>query len=328
MSRLPVIAAMPDNSGSRSDRSSLLFQEFRVTSRLCRQFSAIALSLAMFHVVDAVAATPAPSDPPFQIENSYVHALVDPVSKRTYDLYIKLPPGYNLPANANKRYPVVYLNDGPYTFQVASGVTRVPFSHAFFKEFILVGIGYAHDEDPMVSRRRDMTPTVDASKESVTGGARAYLDFIKQQAIPYVDRTWRTDPTERTLSGQSYGALFGLWVALTEPDAFRHYILSSTSIWYDKHVLYRTEAAYASSHHDLKADLYFAVGGMERPGICSDEPPCEDMVGDQLQMVKLLQAHHYPNLRIKARVVEGAYHYTAYPVALTWALQDLFQARR
>jgi hypothetical protein len=52
------------------------------------------------------------------------------------------------------------------------------------------------------------------------------------------------------------------------------------------------------------------------------------MVGDQLQMVKLLQAHHYPNLRIKARVVEGAYHYTAYPVALTWALQDLFQARR
>ncbi len=276
----------------------------------------------------ASAPTPPPADLPFQVEDSHVHALVDPVSKRIYDLYIKLPPGYDLPANATRRYPVVYLNDGPYTFQVASGVTRVPFRHTFFREFILVGIGYAHGEDAMVSRRRDMTPSTVATMDSATGGAQAYFNFIKQQVIPYVDRTWRTDPAERTLTGQSYGALFGLWVALTEPDVFRHYILGSTSIWYDKHMLYRTEAAYATTHRDLRADLYFAVGGMERPGICADEPPCEDMVGDQAEMVRRLKARHYPGLKLLAREVPGAYHYTAYPVALTWALQDLFQSRR
>jgi predicted alpha/beta superfamily hydrolase len=273
------------------------------------------------------AATAQSADPPFQVENSIVHALVDPVSKRTYDLYVKLPPGYGLPENAGKRYPVVYLNDGPYTFQVASGVTRVPFSHTFFREFILVGIGYAHGEDPMASRRRDMTPTVDAHMDSATGGAAAYLAFIKSEAIPYVDRTWRTDPTDRTLAGQSYGALFGLWVAFNEPEVFRHYILSSTSIWYGKHALYDSESSYATAHHDLKAELYFAVGAMERPGTCSDEP-CDDMVGDQAEMVRRLKARRYPSLTVQASVVPGAYHYTTFPMALTWALQGEFQARK
>lgn len=295
--------------------------------RLRMLASLFAFVIALVPAAHAAATVP-PTDPPFQIENSYVHALVDPVSKRTYDLYVKLPPGYGLPENVNKRYPVVYLNDGPYTFQVASGVTRVPFGHTFFHEFILVGIGYAHGEDPMVSRRRDMTPTIDTHMDSATGGAAAYFDFIKREVIPYVDHTWRTDPAERTLSGQSYGALFGLWVAFSEPGVFHHYILSSTSIWYGKHALYHFESGYAASHHDLKADLYFAVGAMERPGLCADEPPCEDMVGDQLEMVRRLKAHHYPSLNVQTRVVPGAYHYTAFPVALTWALQDLFQARR
>ena len=288
--------------------------------------SVLAVFVALVPVAHAAATAP-PTDPPFQIENSYVHALADPVSRRTYDVYIKLPPGYGLPENVNKRYPVVYLNDGPYTFQVASGVTRVPFGHTFFHEFIVVGIGYAHGQDPMVSRRRDMTPTVDAHKESATGGAAAYLAFIKGEVIPYVDRTWRTDPAERTLAGQSYGALFGLWVAFNDPDLFRHYILSSTSIWFGKHALYDFESSYAAAHHDLKADLYFAVGDMERPGLCSDEP-CDDMVGDQAEMVRRLKARHYPSLNVQARVVPGAYHYTTFPVALTWALQGMFQARK
>lgn len=289
--------------------------------------SVIAIALAA--PIAAIAAPPTPpADPSYPIDNSFVHALADPATKRTYDLYIKLPPGYDLPANAAKRYPVVYLNDGNYTFQLAAGISGMPMRHAFFREFILVGLGYAHGDDPMVSRRRDMTPTVDPGKESATGGAAAYLGFIRNQAIPYVERTYRADPGERTLAGQSYGALFGLWTALTQPDLFRHYILGSTSIWYDHHVLFRTEAAYAAAHKDLKADLFFAVGSMEHPDVCGDPPPCEDMVGDQAQMVRRLQGRHYPNLRIHASVVPGAYHYTAFPVGLTWALQAMFQARK
>lgn len=289
-------------------------------------------ALALLFPLPLLAAAPVPAslpaDAPYAIENSAVHALTDPATKRTYDLYVKLPPGYDLPTNAARRYPVVYLNDGQYAFQLASAVAGMPMRHAFFREFILVGFGYAHGDDPMVSRRRDMTPTVDSSKESATGGASAYLGFIRNQAIPYVDRTWRTDPGERTLAGQSYGALFGLWVALTEPALFRHYILGSTSIWYGRHELYRTDAAYAAAHKDLKADLFFAVGGMEHPDVCGDPPPCEDMVGDQAEMVRRLQSHHYPNLRIEARVIPGAYHYTTFPAALAWALQAMYQARK
>lgn len=88
---------------------------------------------------------------------------------------------------------MMYLNDGPYTFQVASCVTRVPFKHELFEEFVLIGIAYAADEDPADSRARGLTPTADVRRRG-SGGARAYLDFLKREVIPFVEKNWRVDP--------------------------------------------------------------------------------------------------------------------------------------
>ena len=142
-----------------------------------------------------------------EIENSAVHRIASAVLGRSYEVYVKLPPGYDKPENAQRRYPVVYLNDGPYAFQAASGVTRVTFSQHRFEEFVIVGIGYAVGEVPMDSRRRDYTPVVDPSKPGATGGAAAYLGFLKGEVLPFVERTYRIDPARRTLAGQSYGGL-------------------------------------------------------------------------------------------------------------------------
>ncbi len=169
----------------------------------------------------------------FEIERSRVYTFAS--AQHSYDVFVRLPQGYDKPENAQRKYPVVYLTDGPYTFEVAAGVTRVPIGHDTFEPIILVGLGYAQGEDPAVSRERDLTPYVDArNKPYPTGGARAYLDFLKTQVLPVIEKTYRIDANRRTLAGQSYGGLFGGWVLLTEPALFRNYILTSPSLWYNQ----------------------------------------------------------------------------------------------
>ncbi len=278
---------------------------------------------------DAASSTarPLPADsatgaPAFQIERSAVLSLRSARLGRTYEVYVKTPPGYDKPENAGRRYPVIYLTDGPYTFQVASGMTRMPFNQGKLGEFILVGLAYAQGEDAMVSRRRDYTPYTNAAYSEPTGGAAAYLGHLETEVMPLVEGRYRIDSGRRILSGQSFGGLFGLWVALTRPELFSSYVLTSPSIWWADHALLKTEAGYAAAHKDLPATIYLATGSLERPGGCAG---CKnDMVGDQAELVRRLQARNYPGLRIRNDVVPGTIHEMTYPVGLAHALQWLF----
>jgi predicted alpha/beta superfamily hydrolase len=286
------------------------------------------LPIAFSSAVATETSTTIDTAPPFQIELSHVHTLAARALGRTYELYVKLPPGYDLPENAQRKYPAVYLTDGPYTFQVASGISRVPFNHGTFAEFILVGMSYAQGEDPVQSRERELTPLADIrNKPYPTGGAAAYLDFLKNEAMPFIEATYRVDPAQRTLVGQSYGGLFGLWVLFTEPRLFRNYVLTSVSLWYNHRALFPLEARFAEQHQDLSANVYFAIGANEHPAPCGRTPSeCadDDMVADQAAMAKALRSRRYRNLKVHTKIVEGAYHTTTFPVGLLWAMQDLF----
>jgi len=282
-------------------------------------------------LVIALGATTAHAEalPAFEVERSAVLTVDSPTLQRSYELYVKLPPGYDKPENAQRKYPVIYLNDGPYTFQVASGITRVPFNQGTFEEFILVGLSYAKGEDAVASRERDLTPLVDLrNKPHATGGARAYLDFLKNEAMPLVEKRYRIDPAQRTLAGQSFGGLFGIWVLFNEPALFRNYVLTSASLWYNRRAMFDAETAYAKTHKDLAANLYMAIGSTEHPGGCgkavSQCPDTSDMVAQQRAMLKRLAARKYPSLKLHGKVVDGTFHTTTFPIGLIWALQDLY----
>ncbi|HYC05705.1 MAG TPA: alpha/beta hydrolase-fold protein [Azospirillaceae bacterium] len=275
-----------------------------------------AMLMAVFLAAGPAAAQ---EPPPYQIERSAVLGLDSALLKRRYEVYVKLPPGYDLPENAGRRYPVLYLTDGPYTFQVASGVSRLTHSQKSLEEFILVGLSRAVGGDEQASRRRDYTPWRNPAIEGETGGALAYLQHLKAEVLPLVEQRYRIDPKRRTLVGQSYGALFGMWVALTEPELFRGYILTSTSIWFADKALLKLEAEQASRRKDLKADIYLAVGGLERGRV--------DMVADQAELAKRLKSRKYPGLRLRADTIEGTVHETTFPVGLVHALMWLFPPR-
>ena len=260
----------------------------------------------------------------FVIENSAVVPIHSKAVGRDYEIYVKTPPGYDKPENASRRYPVLYLTDGPYTFQVASGLSRVPFSQERFHEFIIVGFSWAGGEAPANSRRRDLTPWRDPEVNGVTGGGEAYFTFLKQEAMPLVEARYRIDRANRTLAGQSYGGLFGLWVAFHEPQLFANYILTSPSIWFDERQILKAEAAYAANHKDLPAKIYLATGSREHPGPGGCAGCDNDMVADQARLTAILKGRDYPGLRIKTTIVADGFHETTFPIGLMQGMQWLY----
>jgi predicted alpha/beta superfamily hydrolase len=98
-------------------------------------------------------------------------------------------------------------------------------------------------------RTRDLTPTEsiinyfgqpDTAKVSwmkPSGGNERFLQFIREELMPYVTRNYKTQPYN-ILAGHSFGGLASVYCLLTHPDMFQAYVSVSPSFWWDReHVL-------------------------------------------------------------------------------------------
>ncbi len=253
----------------------------------------------------------------FEIPRSISHSVRDHVSGRNYQLYVQTPRGYNRDHNHTKEYPVVYLNDGPYAFQVASGVMHIP---NFYEGVILVGISYAAGEKPRASRTRDLTPSFDfrwkfySSHDS--GGALQYLNFLERQLMPFVEKEYRINVSRRSLGGHSFGGLFAAWVMLTKPNLYKNYIISSPSLWFDNKMMFELEKTYATENDDLIATVYIGTGELEQM--------YDDLTADHITFVKQLKSRSYPGLTLQSRILEDIDHTTAFPINFTRASRWIF----
>lgn len=262
---------------------------------------------------------------PYELTGTQVWTVPDPVSGRSYEVFLSLPASYD--KDSARRYPVLYVTDADYAFPVVRSISRrVGDGGAGLEDFILVGLSYAKGDTPTVSRRRDYTLTPNPPKktppEQAHGGGPAYADYVRNKVLPFVDGKFRTDPKRRIYMGHSYGALLGAHVLFSEPTTFSHYILGSPSIWYNKKHLLGVEARYAETHRDLPADVFLYIGGFEtpRPGDARYSSEA-DMVGDNRLFEQRLRARNYPGLTLASEVVEGEDHLTVFPSGFTRGLK-------
>ena len=254
----------------------------------------------------------------FEISNSKIVTIESKILKRQYDLYIKVPQSYFEEKNKSKKYPVLYLNDGPYTFKVAAGVTHF----SSMDRSIVVGISFAHGENGQFSRVRDLTPVVDNSwKKYTTGGATEYLEFIEKEIFPFIEDNYRIDISHRILAGQSLGGSFGAWVLLTKPSLFSGYILTSPSLWFNNDYIFDLESEYFKNNKSLDAKVFIATGSLE----VLENGMQNDMVDGHLRFVKRLRSRNYKGIYISDEIVEGTDHYSTFPVGLAKGLRMLYQ---
>ncbi|WP_183002793.1 alpha/beta hydrolase [Achromobacter sp. UMC71] len=292
-----------------------------------------------FGAVVSPARAQAPSTPkvqpgdghPYEIADSEVWDVPDPVSQRGYQVFVALPPSYA--KQPQRRYPVLYVTDADYAFPIIRQLARrLNVEGPRIEEFILVGLSYGKGEDGGASRQRDYTPTPNgpstAPPGSIHGQAQAYQRYLRDQAKPFITARYRTDPAREIFLGHSYGALLGTQILFTEPGLFSGYILGSPSLWYDKRHALKLEASYAKQNQDLKANVYLYVGAYEalRKGDRRYNQTV-DMVADNRALEAALQSRKYPGLKLKSVVLNDEDHLTVAPRGFTQGLKYLLPVR-
>ncbi len=267
---------------------------------------------------------------PYQLKDTQVWDVPDPVSGRRYQVFVSLPASYE--QSPQRRYPVLYVTDADYGFPLIRSVARrVNLEGPAVEEFILVGLSYAADETGATSRRRDYTPTPDGPKTApagaVHGQSAAYRRYLREQALPFVERRFRAEPTRRVFMGHSYGGLLGAEILFTEPTLFGAYILGSPSLWYDDRHVLEVEAAYAKTHRDLPASVFMYIGAFET--VRTNDPRYNktmDMVDDLKRFEQQLRSRDYKSLTIASTVLPDENHLTVFPSGLTRGLLHVLPA--
>ena len=134
-------------------------------------------------------------------------------------IVIHLPDKYE---DSNKSYPVLYRLDGntEIMLETIAASNRLTYSDEISPEMIIVSI-------ENTNRERDMWPTnSEYYPEPNIPGARAFLDFLEEEIIPYMEDNYQTNQ-ERIICGQSLSSVFVLYALLTKPEIFDSYIVCS-----------------------------------------------------------------------------------------------------
>ncbi|WIT13026.1 alpha/beta hydrolase-fold protein [Paucibacter sediminis] len=264
---------------------------------------------------------PAAEPPSYQLERTEVHALRAIALQRDYQLFVSLPAGYGL--DPARRYPVLFTADADYGFPLLRSIAKRVGDHGRgLQEFILVGLSYAQGDSPTISRNRDYTPAPRPGQAMVYGGAEPYRRYLAEQVLPYVAEHFRADMGQLSFLGHSYGALLGCHILLSSPSLFQRYILSSPSLWYEDHLMFKRARARLAAQGELPAEVLLLAGALERPQGSRTEG--DDIAGDIRRFETLLKAARPPGLRVQSQVIADEDHLSVAPSAYTrglrWAL--------
>lgn len=142
-----------------------------------------------------------------------------------------LPKDYK--AGSDEKYDVLYLLDGDWHTNIASQIHAYLEQEGYVPPTIIVSVFN-------VDRNRDFLPTR-MTQNPTSGGADNFLSFLKEELIPYVNKTYPSNG-ENTLYGASFGGVFSMYAFLKDPHLFDSYLASDPSFWWDGGYLPRLAA--------------------------------------------------------------------------------------
>jgi predicted alpha/beta superfamily hydrolase len=268
--------------------------------------------------------------PAWELPNTQVHQLPAQNTGRHYEVWVELPPSYG---KTDKNFPVLFVSDANYAFPLIRSIrNRLGAGGQNIEDFVIVGLSYAKEDNPTDSRSLDYTPTNVLKREKkpgenfgakAYGGATLYVEYLRQQVIPFVLKNYQVDPKRKLFVGHSYGGLLGAQILLTQPDTFDTYILSSPSLWFDDKTMFRLEQQYAAKQKDLKArvQLYAAEFEQIKPG--PRYANRVSIVEDTLLFEKNLKSRNYPGLQIQSQIIADEDHLSVFPSMISRALVKL-----
>jgi predicted alpha/beta superfamily hydrolase len=179
-----------------------------------------------------------------------LHEMHSAVFGNTRTLRVLVPPGYDDPKNAGRRYPVLFLNDGQNLFdstvatyhplewrvdEVVDSLERL----GRIPPLIVVGVDNAGRQ----GRFHEYFPWPDQflqPPDPDPQGAR-YPTFLVDEVLPFIEARYRIrdDADGRGLGGSSAGALAALYTVMMRPGVFGRLLVESPSLYLDDYHLLR-----------------------------------------------------------------------------------------
>ncbi|MFK8005603.1 MAG: alpha/beta hydrolase-fold protein [Saprospiraceae bacterium] len=192
-----------------------------------------------------------------------------------YKLHITIPFGHN--PNSEKKLPVFYYLDAFSTSATVNEVALTHMWHKYIDPVILVGISY--DTNPFAIgklRKRDyMHPLSDQDKDKRGDN---FLQFIKTELVPYMEKKYAADPNDRGLMGASIGGLFCTYALKKEPQLFNRFSIVSPSLWYGDEYLFKDKELLNNIKNANGLKVFIAVGALESDNMISNANKLFDLV--------------------------------------------------
>jgi predicted alpha/beta superfamily hydrolase len=206
------------------------------------------------------------------VGNLQVVPFTSSVFHNTRMLRVWLPPHYDSLENHNRRYPVLYLNDGQNLFDACTSMFspeewRVDetatslIDDGKIPPLIVVGIDNAGKRD----RPKEYLPFPDESLRPPTTDVHGkdYPRFLVDEVMPFIERMYRIDerPIATGIGGSSYGAGIALYTVMERPGRFEKLLLESASLYaHDDYLLKR-----ATTFKKWPARVFIGVGSVNEP---------------------------------------------------------------
>lgn len=249
-------------------------------------------------------------------------------------LRVLVPEDYDAPANHDRVYSVLYLNDGQNLFDSSTAVLNAMEWQVDETVHALVASG---EIDPLIvvgidnagrrGRFKEYFPWVDEYLDPPNPdpqGAR-YPDFLVNEVLPFIEQRYRvrTDAEGRGLGGSSAGALAALFAAVRRPGVFGRLLIESPSLYVaDARVL--QEAASLTA---WPSRIYLGGGTNEMGSATCDPavPGDDELVRDLRRLESIALAAGLDSSRVEVVIVPCAVHNEcAWADRLPSALRFLF----
>ena len=263
------------------------------------------------------------------INQKQEHVLKSKINGTTYYLSVSLPMHYS--KTDTTRYPVLYMLDGGLAFPIVHAARTGLDLFGELEDVIIVGIDYEWKQSLspwMTGRWKDYTISKDEKMDSSpvylklfglqpgalsSGGAPIFLDVIKKEIIPFIDKNYKAT-NDRGIYGHSFGGLFAAYCMVTSPGLFQRYGINSPSLWWNKLEMFKLEKLYSEKNTSLPAKVFMSVGSLEG----------KTMTPVMTAFADTLRSRNYDGLNLTTHIFDDEDHMSVMPANISRTLRVLY----
>jgi len=215
----------------------------------------------------------------------------------------------------NKRYPVLYLQDGQNLFDDYApygnwGVDKklAEMSPEGMGDIIIIAIDHGKEE-----RLAEFTPNLTNTGKFRKKEGKQYIRFLADTLKPHIDKNFRTLPDVKNtgIGGSSMGGLISIYAGLVYPEVYSRLMIFSPSLWVMPNMYFG--GIHVEQSFDTRIYLY--AGGKESKNMVPNAEKFREMVIKKGQEDSQIDFH----FSLDPNGVHSEYHWgQEFPKAIKW----------